>query len=235
MKKSKCKKVKYRNSIEVIRKDGLLVTLRKGTNDEQVLQDVLYSPLYCLDNIKLRKHSVIYDIGAHIGIFTLKAKSYFPLSKIYCFEPEEENYQLLRENLRLCEGIIFLYRNAVVGNDKPNGYYMCDIEKPASISYSYGKGKAEVPYIQWETIQDWEERIDLLKLDCEGGERYFIEKIDWSKIGYLIAEIHLQYRKQRKWFLSWYESWKKDVYILYERIGKHLHISAEINNKGGRE
>jgi len=44
--------------------------------------------------------SLIVDIGAHIGLFSLYASALNPNVKILSYEPEEENFKNLKENLK---------------------------------------------------------------------------------------------------------------------------------------
>src|SRR5690606_29249065 len=41
------------------------------------------------------------DIGANTGLFTIRMKQLYPDSIIYCFEPFQENFDELAENIRL--------------------------------------------------------------------------------------------------------------------------------------
>ncbi|MEE1945144.1 FkbM family methyltransferase [Pedobacter sp. KR3-3] len=47
----------------------------------------------------------IYDIGAHVGVWALLAKSVFPKSKVACFEPLSQHLHLLQANIEPLEGV----------------------------------------------------------------------------------------------------------------------------------
>lgn len=45
--------------------------------------------------------SVIYDIGAHVGMYSMLLASRVPGSQVYSFEPNTDSFERLRRNIRL--------------------------------------------------------------------------------------------------------------------------------------
>lgn len=68
---------------------------------------------------KLPSNSVILDVGAFRGGYSLAVSSYFPISKIYCFEPVKKSYDKLVINIarNKKEDQIFPYRYAISENE----------------------------------------------------------------------------------------------------------------------
>ena len=60
-------------------------------------QDIILEKI--VPHLKKRNIKIILDIGAHIGSHSLIYSQMFPDSKIYCFEPQKEIYEILETNI----------------------------------------------------------------------------------------------------------------------------------------
>lgn len=201
---------------------GTSIIYREKTNDTQVLDDMNNCPLY--DLTKLKNIKTVLDIGAHIGTFSIKAVQAFPHADIYAFEPFEENFTLLKANT-LNFSNIHIYQDVICGAHRPIAIREYNIAKPASRVYKYGDGVACVSYLRANDLFSWFSKIDILKIDCEGGELEFLDDIPLDKVRYFIAELHLEFGKKRlqEWVSDNFSSgWE----ILHLKEGKHIHISA---------
>ena len=58
--------------------------------------------------------------------------------------------------------------------------------------YDYDKSESslDMDMINIKDLQNEIGDIDLLKIDCEGGEHSIFEQIDFNRIGYLMCEFH---------------------------------------------
>jgi FkbM family methyltransferase len=118
----------------------------------------------------------IVDIGAGLGDFTVSAARNHPHRRIAAFEPFDESFRLLQENLRL-NGI---------GNVQPFPCAVGSVAGPMLLQTATGvavqhstatsdrKGPSALT-VEGITLSDalsksGFERCDLLKVDCEGGE-----------------------------------------------------------------
>lgn len=120
----------------------------------------------------------VVDAGAHVGYYTLlAARCVGPTGRVYAFEPEPENYAVLKKNLEL-NG----YRNVW-----PLPKALSDTTGPATLFVS-GRGTGthslfphsgnEPPVrlpVEATTLDDFLRardltQVDLIKLDIEGGE-----------------------------------------------------------------
>lgn len=126
--------------------------------------------------------SVIFDIGANLGWYTLNIKKYMPKSKVYSFEPIEETYYKLKENLEL---------NQIENENTFNfGFY----NKNKKIEFFYdviGSGASSIANLrELETtkkiqcnvkkmddfiIENNIKRLDFIKCDVEGAELFVYE------------------------------------------------------------
>jgi len=96
--------------------------IRLFTNDQFVLDKVFYANAYKLAT--LPKDSIVFDIGAHIGFFATNC-AVRGAARIYCFEPNAENFEcLLRNTLFIRDGVTavnssVLFESGFLAFEKP--------------------------------------------------------------------------------------------------------------------
>jgi FkbM family methyltransferase len=135
---------------------------------------------------------VIFDVGAHIGCFTVAAKLLWPDAEVYCFEPNRRSFDLLMENTSDFTGVhLFNYAlgyragNILLeGEGATGGGYLVDHfdseddsgeilgDGRVRVQRAYTVAQQYVPVVTLEEVfaQIGEARVDLAKWDCEGGE-----------------------------------------------------------------
>lgn len=158
---------------------GQTIYIRTGTPDPDVVVNVCSGFDYPLSLFaaKLRPEPVVIDVGANIGAFTVFIKRYFPWARVYAFEPEESNFALLRQNLRVNRLLrVMAVKEAVYDRV---GTISFDNDTPNTGAYAVSPtGRLTVSTIDLDTfldIRNIKGDIDLLKLDCEGSEYRIIE------------------------------------------------------------
>jgi FkbM family methyltransferase len=118
---------------------------------------------------------VIFDVGANVGQSTKELKSYFPKSKVYCFEPNPSIFDSLQENVGKL-GDIFTY-NFALGAKACRADFLENIDSTMSSFLELGsEGWGNIirkRSIEVRTIDDMVEelgiqRIDILKTDTQG-------------------------------------------------------------------
>jgi tRNA1(Val) A37 N6-methylase TrmN6 len=77
--------------------NGLKINHR-GSLDTGIIEEVFSLDLYKVDRIL--KHSVVIDIGANIGTFSLRC-AYERDCTVYSYEACEDNYKLLVDNIKI--------------------------------------------------------------------------------------------------------------------------------------
>ena len=151
--------------------------------------DFFYSPEYsCIKNAK-----VIIDAGACIGIFSRMMNQLDKDALIIAIEPEKNNFNLLKENLKYSSNIIC----------KENGLWnkKCKLIVEHSKTGEWGftvKESEENVDVEAIRVQDIIkqfkiERIDILKVDIEGAEvEVFDNNADeWlDKVKMCVIEFH---------------------------------------------
>ena len=134
---------------------------------------------------EIQNPSVIVDVGAHIGIFSLIVARRFPKATVYAIEPDPDNYEQLLHNITLnnCSNIVPL--NIAVSADYGSAIlYKSQSSVAHSIVESAGIGEP----IKVETIPLSKfTKIDALKFDAEGAE-YLIKDI--PAVAYIAIEVH---------------------------------------------
>jgi FkbM family methyltransferase len=137
---------------------------------------------YMRDFVPIRKDSIVIDVGAHIGSFSILAATI--ARRVLAFEPEPSNYEMLKKNraLNRLENLS-LFEMAVSGSD---GYQALSVYEASSTGnhslYSMASKKMverNVETISLKEIMKREGllRVDFLKLDCEGAEHDILKKM----------------------------------------------------------
>ncbi len=150
---------------------------RKGTEDEKVLSHSFDKDIFFreLPSFNPSKEPVIFDIGAHIGTFSLLSAYKFPDASIYAFEASKQTFDVLKLNVcrnkieniepfhkavAASEGEVLLYHSKKTGNW---GH---------SITTKLSASSEKVDAINLSAFIDKKGvlKIDLLKMNCEGAE-----------------------------------------------------------------
>ena len=155
------------------------IRLRPDTGDVDIFQHVIEKNEYRLPDL-FDSNDVIIDIGAHIGCFTyacLKRGA----KKIYSYEAFKDNYDLANSNFNdeIKSNIVKLYNLAIWRSDiyQDTLYYAKSLDPintgGGSVTCETIEG-IKVGTIQLDRIIDEvthsNDRIKLVKLDCEGSE-----------------------------------------------------------------
>ncbi|MDA8085911.1 MAG: FkbM family methyltransferase, partial [Nitrospiraceae bacterium] len=125
--------------------------------------------------------AVLFDIGANIGMFSIKMAKQYPRARIYSFEPNPDVFERLARNIETNN-----VRNVFACN-----MGMSDVDETAFID---GRGstvlgkitktrEAALSEVRLTTIDSFMEkngigRVDLLKIDVEGYEYRVVRGIE---------------------------------------------------------
>ena len=123
----------------------------------------------------VKKGDVVVDMGANMGFFTLlAAKLVGREGKVYSFEPNPTNYNLLLKNIAI-NGYdnVTAVQKAVSYRSGAEKLFISDDDIGNSTIYEYGEGRQTIE-IETVAIDDFfadrETRIDAVKMDIEGAE-----------------------------------------------------------------
>jgi len=173
-----------RHNVVARLRDGTKILVRDIRSDDYTtLVDMVGGDMYRLSEIK--NPSVIVDVGAHIGIFSILVARRFPAATVYAIEPDTDNYQALLHNIAL-NGLtnVVPLNVAIAGGYGSTPFYTSN----SSVAHSTVDATVGVETKMVDTIPLSKfPRIDVLKLDAEGAE-YLVGEI--PKTSYLAIEIH---------------------------------------------
>jgi len=124
---------------------------------------------------EVKRGSVVLDIGAHIGYYTLlMARLVGPQGRVFAFEPNPANYDLLRRNVQINS-----YRNVtIVDRAVAEGRKTVCLHLSADNSGDHriydsndGRNSVEVRCIGLNSyFRRYTRRIDFIKMDIQGAE-----------------------------------------------------------------
>jgi FkbM family methyltransferase len=188
-----------KNSYQIYFKNGTNFTLRGGTADRTALNEVWFHNLYTPLGFEITKDNIIIDVGGHIGTFSVYASQLG--AKVYTFEPEKNNYDILWDNLnKNYNGKVETFnlalsnknnklREFIIQDGKYNGshsfYNLSDLN---NLNKTFVKTISLNRFVMDKNIK----RIDFLKLDCE-GEEYKIIMTCPNKLFNIIDKIVIEY------------------------------------------
>jgi len=173
----------------------------------QVFKEIFMADVYEIADLvqQLPENPIVVDIGANAGFFDFILLSKVPDAVVFAFEPMPANVQRLSKtidkNTRLKKNI-HLHQMAVTGKEQEFlDIFMEDTDENqvvASVFAGFNKSNTKgicVPCISLTRIfsNNNLEKIDLLKMDCEGSEYDIIYNTSpelIKKITRMVVEVH---------------------------------------------
>lgn len=197
---------------------------RKNTSDENVIKEILQKNAYKKKklNFQIEPDDVWLDGGAHIGVFGLYA-AMNNAKKVYCYEPETENYQILQKNITLINSkyntTLESFKYAINQSGGTHSFTIAPNTWRHSLMTHYKK-KLPTVEIQCMAIDEILKRhpdINCLKLDIEGSEiEIFQNAHDFSNIKKLVFEY--SFTKNRK---------MQDFFDCAQNLSKYFHVDIQ--------
>lgn len=124
---------------------------------------------------QIQKNGIVVDVGAHIGIFSVKAaRKVSNQGRVIAIEPEKENYSLLVTNKKTnnLENIISIHGALADRSGIARLYSHKGHNGMFSIVAKHSSNYAEVPLLTLDGLSrklNFRE-VDFLKIDAEGAE-----------------------------------------------------------------
>ncbi len=169
-------RVTYRtSSLAVAAFGAFTVAYRKGTTDEDVLEDSFDNDIFLrgLPAYQPRSTDVIVDVGAHIGTFSLLAASLAPAGKVYAVEASRDTFNFLRINAALNQKLPLVPVHVALSDQDGSVTLHHDTGNWGhSIVKQLSAVSETVPCQSLNTFfaQHAIERCALVKFNCEGAE-----------------------------------------------------------------
>jgi FkbM family methyltransferase len=184
-----------------------VIILREVPSDFFTFGDVFEQEVYRTVLRHLPECSTIVDLGANIGFASLYLASVYPSARIFAIEPNGDNFELLKANLKdlILEGrcvpmqaAVWSARKALTVDpqwlpDAYNGYRLLEQPSPQSA----------VDQVQGFTMEEILassefQQVDLLKVDIEGAEvELFRNDLGWlAQVRAIAIEFHGRSRQE---------------------------------------
>jgi len=205
-------------------RDGQKIKTRSKTNDRIIINEIFINNCYTPKGFEIKKRDVVVDIGAHIGIFSIFASKF--ASKLYAFEPMNDNFIILKENIEINRiKNAHLFKMAVSNKTGQRELFISDTNSGGHSFYhdqNYSQ-KVIVPTISLEDFISSNKisTIDFLKMDCEGGEYDIILNCP-SRILGIIKKISMECHNIDS---------DKNIYLLREFLEKNK-FTLEVKSNG---
>ena len=178
--------------------NGLKITLRAGTTDRMIVNEVFMYEDYNPSWLRIKPDFTIVDVGGHIGVFTCYSAKKAYKGKVFVFEPLKENFEILKKNISQNNfHNVKIYNSALSNKNGKDILFVSDSDNKGSNSFYIKKGNSEKLSVNKISLKDFIKNeklkeIDLLKLDCEGGEYDILFKAgkNIKKIKAITMEYH---------------------------------------------
>ncbi len=171
----------------------------------------------------------IIDVGANAGFFSLSAFSKFPKAKIYAFEPHPFCYNVLKSYQQNFSKYSWkIYKQAL--SDKKGEIYLnaSTIDGFTTMASILNTGEGQKFLVETNSLNTFIfendfDKIDFIKLDCEGAEYsilYSISESIFEKINSLCIETHKG------------KGINQNIYSLNEFLNKKGYITKLLDHGG---
>jgi FkbM family methyltransferase len=191
--------------LKLIKSVQFIVKFRKGFKicTSGPLDVSTVAVIFIKDNYgKICDNSIIIDIGANIGAFSIYAATTSNHSTIYAYEPFPDNFDKLNRNIQInnLSKAIRTFKLGVASKKGTRKFYLGDtLSHSLSNDHKGSSLEVEINCISLEDIftQNDIDTVDILKLDCEGAEFEILYDAP-SYILQRVREIRMEYHNQRK-------------------------------------
>ena len=188
------KKIKGKQNTIKIKILNNHIILRTNPSDLKTLKNNMTDEFDFLKDEKFKNINTIYDCGSFIGGSVIKFSKLFPNSKIYSYEPNNENFELLKKNTEFIKNIKI--NNLAISNVVAQNQLYGSEKGVCSYTLIKNDNNYIIQNIQSSTIENEMKKngnkfIDLIKIDIEGSEFKIFENekiLNFLRI--IVIEIH---------------------------------------------
>ncbi len=196
--------------------------------DMGIVRSYFYHEYDYIKEVKRRIPNVNFmvDIGAHIGAVSLLLSN--EKTRILAYEPQPDTFKILRKNLRHLNKYAYVVNKAI---SKQPTFSMYSSGRNHFLSYTeYPKPGQEIQCVAYgESMEQFYLRagegiIDILKIDCEGGEEYILKSLSpefCKRIRCIIVETkrrdHWGDVFKQRGFDTFYSENQPDIIVMFQQ------------------
>jgi len=167
--------------------------------DQSVFNEIFKFEEYRCAKEKIKQAKApIFDVGAHIGLFSLYCRALNPVAPIYAWEPENNNLKILKENIEINQLSNIQVVPAALGYQTGEEKLVLAVDNHNHHLAEYGDDEKQTQSVQVFGLGDFcrqnkIERLALLKMDIEGGEYKVFDdfaKGEWPMVESIVLEYH---------------------------------------------
>jgi FkbM family methyltransferase len=178
-------------------RNGIQISSRNDIDLWRHYHDIWLIEIYTRDYNPIKSNSIILDIGASIGIFSLFAAHLG--GRVFSFEPDPESFRYLTNNARKNSRLQINPFPFAISSCRSNRNLFIRTERTGSSFYqrSEGTGSGMID-VECKALEDVLtenniEKCDFLKMNCEGAEYEILLNTTnetLSHFKYLVIECH---------------------------------------------
>ena len=203
-------------------RNGLRYLVRSGRTDLGIINEaVILNPYLSGGLLAVSEDSIVVDVGANIGDFTMQAAQLCRLGRVIAVEPISEQARMLGIHVLLNDFDNVTHVHAALGGHE--GQVDMHVEGGFSSAYWGGDNIEKVRMTTLPLLMREQriQHIHLLKLDCEGAEWDILPAAE--EVLPQIDQICMEFHNARGWTSDKLAQW------LRERGYKVWHTSGSWN------
>jgi len=189
-------------------------------NQGNEFKHIVAKDLYGVKEYQSNYFDIIFDIGANIGFFSVYMRMKHPYTRIVAVEPSIEVCNYLRQNINMLN--IELEEKALGNGERffllSRGHILDSMFVPKREGDSYSVESISLISLFEKYNCKLSDRY-LIKLDCEGGEKYIIgdKKSEEIVINAQHIGMEIHFKSQKTPFDDWlsfsdYDNWIKKIF-----------------------
>ncbi len=168
--------------------------------DVPALKEILATGEYDFlqDILKSTEAPIIYDIGAHIGLFSIWALSVNPNLETHSIEASPKTYEMLSYNVEQAnkKGLKWSIQNRAAWKNHDDISFSNSLESSMSHRVD-SEGKVKIKGLTFADLINRlpeNKKIEIMKIDIEGAEEAFLcaDNVNMDTVENLIIELHPQ-------------------------------------------
>lgn len=197
----------------------------------------------------LKSGDTVMDIGGNIGYYcSMESRVIGTSGKIYCFEPDIRNFDILKQNIEINGGkdIVEIFNAPVSDQVQEVDFHIAEASNLSSMHITRGDENSVLANRNmhnrayerttklttvdfWEFVKNSERPIDLVRMDIEGHEavilKHFADQLEKSQ----------DFNRAPKAFIFEPHSWEyEDANHPYESLTRLVKLGYKITYMGSR-